>query len=405
MIRGHDMTELNEHESTDAEPAGVAGGDADTRTALIETLRSGSPAAFDPADPAGSNAAAAGRTRPHRASVVITLVAALVAVALLGLLLGSIKVNPADVWSVLLHRIGGDWLVTPAWSRTTDLVIADVRLPRVLLAGIVGAALAVAGMVIQALVRNPLAGPGVLGVSTGAATGAVTVLRFGALAGVASLHVAAFAGALLTLFLVFWIARNRTTVTAARLVLTGMAVSAVLSALTSLLVLTSPDPTLASQVLFWTLGGFGSAEWNLLLLPAVALFAGVVIALTQARNLNLLLSGEESAASLGLDVRRFRQWMFLVTAVMIGAAVAVSGVISFVGLMLPHAVRLLVGADHRGALPVSVLLGAVFMIAADLVARSVLSPEELPVGIVTALVGGPAFVWMLRRNGRGTGVR
>src|SRR5699024_6523021 len=168
---------------------------------------------------------------------------------------------------------------------------------------------------------------------TGAATGAVTVLRFGVLAGVATLHVAAFVGALVTLFVVFWIARTRTTVTAARLVLTGMAVSAVLSALTSLLVLTSPDPTLASQVLFWTLGGFGSAEWGLLSLPAVALFVGVAIALTQARSLNLLLSGEESAASLGLDVRRFRQWMFLVTAVMIGAAVAVSGVISFVGLM------------------------------------------------------------------------
>lgn len=402
---GRDTTELDEHDATDTDPVGVAGHDADTRAALIETLRSDSPAHVDPTRPAEYPVTARDRTRLHRASVVITLVAALIGVALLGLLLGSIKVDASDVWSVLLHRIGGDWLVTPAWSRTTDLVIADVRLPRVLLAGIVGAALAVAGMVIQALVRNPLAGPGVLGVSTGAATGAVTVLRFGALAGVASLHVAAFAGALLTLFVVFWIARTRTAVTAARLVLTGMAVSAVLSALTSLLVLTSPDPTLASQVLFWTLGGFGSAEWNLLLLPAVALFAGVAIALTQARNLNLLLSGEESAASLGLDVRRFRQWMFLVTAVMIGAAVAVSGVISFVGLMLPHAVRLLVGADHRRALPVCALLGAVFMIGADLVARSVLSPEELPVGIVTALVGGPAFVWMLRRNGRGTGVR
>src|SRR5699024_6489957 len=323
----------------------------------------------------------------------------------LGLLLGSISVAPSDVWSVLWHRIGGDAFVTPTWSRSTDLVIADVRLPRVLLAGIVGAALAVAGMVIQALVRNPLAGPGVLGVSTGAATGAVTVLRFGVLAGVATLHVAAFVGALVTLFVVLWVARTGANVPAARLVLTGMAVSAVLSALTSLLVLTSPDPTLASQVLFWTLGGFGSAEWDLLLLPTVTLFAGVLIALTQAQHLNLLLSGEESAAALGLNVQRFRQWMFLLTAIMIGAAVAVSGVISFVGLMLPHAVRLLVGSDHRKALPVCVLLGAVFMIAADLVARSVLSPEELPVGIVTALVGGPAFVWMLRRNGTRAGAR
>jgi len=390
------MTELSEHESST---------DPDTRSALIAVLRATTPSSVAPSHLDGTQHAPSGRAPLQRVTILVTLLLMLIGVALLGLLLGSISVAPSDVWSVLWHRIGGDAFVTPTWSRSTDLVIADVRLPRVLLAGIVGAALAVAGMVIQALVRNPLAGPGVLGVSTGAATGAVTVLRFGVLAGVATLHVAAFVGALVTLFVVFWIARTGANVTATRLVLTGMAVSAVLSALTSLLVLTSPDPTLASQVLFWTLGGFGSAEWDLLLLPTVTLFAGVLIALTQARHLNLLLSGEESAAALGLNVQRFRQWMFLLTAIMIGAAVAVSGVISFVGLMLPHAVRLLVGSDHRKALPVCVLLGAVFMIAADLVARSVLSPEELPVGIVTALVGGPAFVWMLRRNGTRAGAR
>src|SRR5699024_6953783 len=207
-MSNHEMTELDDRGATETGTSGTVGHDAEARTALIATLRSQSPANTDPAGSTPSDAATAARTRLHRTSVVITLLAALIGMALLGLLLGSIKVSPSEVWSVLLHRIGGDGLVTPAWDRTTDLVIADVRLPRVLLAGIVGAALAVAGMVIQALVRNPLAGAGVLGVSPGAATGAVTVLRVAVLAGVASLHVAAFGGALLTLFVVFWIART-----------------------------------------------------------------------------------------------------------------------------------------------------------------------------------------------------
>lgn len=325
----------------------------------------------------------------------------LLVAAAAGLAVGSVAVPWEQTWRILLHRIGGPALVTPDWTRAQDLIVADVRLPRVLLAGVVGATLTVVGMVIQAIVRNPLAGPSVLGVSSGAATGAVVVMRFGLLGlGAVTLNVAAFLGALATLVLVFVVARAGGRITGLRLILGGVAVSSVLSALTSLLVLTAPSPTLASQVLFWTLGGFGAARWPVLLVPAAVLLAGLAVLLVHARNLNLLLAGEESAAALGLDVQRFRQAMLVFIAALVGVTVAVSGVIGFVGLMLPHVVRFLVGADHRRGLPVAALVGAVFTITADLVARTVISPQELPVGIVTALVGGPFFVWLLRRDTR-----
>lgn len=325
----------------------------------------------------------------------------LLVAAVAGLAVGSVAVPWEQTWRILLHRIGGPALVTPDWTRAQDLIVADVRLPRVLLAGVVGATLTVVGMVIQAIVRNPLAGPSVLGVSSGAATGAVVVMRFGLLGlGAVTLNVAAFLGALATLVLVFVVARAGGRITGLRLILGGVAVSSVLSALTSLLVLTAPSPTLASQVLFWTLGGFGAARWPVLLVPAAVLLAGLAVLLVHARNLNLLLAGEESAAALGLDVQRFRQAMLVFIAALVGVTVAVSGVIGFVGLMLPHVVRFLVGADHRRGLPVAALVGAVFTITADLVARTVISPQELPVGIVTALVGGPFFVWLLRRDTR-----
>jgi iron complex transport system permease protein len=369
-----------------------------TREELIEVLR-----AAEPVEPAAPRSARAGAARGAVALpvVVAALLVLLLAAGVLGLAVGSVGVPWGTTWRVLLHRIGGPAVVTPDWTRAQDLIIVETRLPRVLLAGVVGATLTVAGMVIQAVVRNPLAGPSVLGVSSGAATGAVVAMRFGLLGiGAVTLNVAAFLGALATLAVVFAVARSGGRITALRLILGGVAVGAVLSALTSLMVLTAPDPTLASQVLFWTLGGFGAAGWDLLLLPAAVLLAGVVVLVSRARDLDLLLTGEESAGALGLDVHRFRQAVFVLVAVQIGVAVAVSGVIAFVGLMLPHVVRFLVGSGHRRGLPVAVLVGAVFTILADLVARTVITPEELPVGIVTALVGGPFFVWLLRRDAR-----
>jgi len=338
--------------------------------------------------------------------LVILLMAAflLLLLSIAGLMFGSVHIEAGTAVSILLNAVTGDWLISPTWREVHETIILQTRVPRVLLAGCVGATLAVTGMTIQAIVRNPLAGPSILGVSSGAATGAVIVMRWGLLGlGAFTLHISAFLGALATLGIVFWVARTGGQMTPTRLVLAGIAMSSVLSALTSLLVLTSPDPQLASRVLFWTLGGFGSAQWKLLPLPAIALLAGLVIALLQARRLNLLMAGDESAVALGLDVHRFRQAMFVLAAALTGITVSVAGVIGFVGLIMPHIVRFMVGADHRRALPAVALMGASFTIGADLVARTIISPLELPVGIITALVGGPFFIWLLRRDAKGQG--
>ena len=363
---------------------------------LLAVLRSKSPAELQ-----GATASATQTRAPLLPYPLAMAVAGLVLVtlAILGLVFGSVSVPVTDTLGILLNALVGHEIVPVTWRGVYETIIIDTRLPRVILAGAVGATLAATGMTIQAIVRNPLAGPSILGVSNGAATGAVVVMRWGLIGlGAYTLYLSAFAGALVTLMVVFWVARAPT-----RLVLAGIAMSAVLSALTSLLVLTSPDPQLAARVLFWTLGGFASAQWKLLPLPVITMIIGLGVMLVQARRLNLLMAGDESATALGLDVNRFRQSMFILTAALTGVMVAVSGVIGFVGLIVPHIVRFLVGADHRRALPAVALIGASFTIAADLVARAVISPLELPVGIITALVGGPFFIWLLRRDAKGQG--
>jgi iron complex transport system permease protein len=333
------------------------------------------------------------------AMVVLTLL--LLVLMLAGLMLGSVPVPAPTALGVIINAVTGSEMVPATWRGVYDTIIIETRVPRVILAAVVGATLAATGMTIQAIVRNPLAGPSILGVSSGAATGAVIVMRWGLISlGAFTLYFSAFAGALATLIIVFWVARSGGQMTPTRLVLAGIAMSSVLSALTSLLVLTSPDPQLAARVLFWTLGGFGSAQWKLLPLPIAALVIGLGLMLVQARRLNLLMAGDETAAALGLNIHRFRQAMFVLTAALTGVMVAVSGVIGFVGLIVPHIVRFLVGADHRRALPAVALVGASFTVGADLVARTLISPLELPVGIVTALVGGPFFIWLLRRDAK-----
>lgn len=331
--------------------------------------------------------------------------AAVILVALLvgGVLAGSVGVGADTTVRILGHRLLGPDVVTPDWTRAQDLIIVDSRLPRVLLAAVVGAALAVVGTMIQAVVRNPLAGPGILGVSAGASTGAVVALRFGPASGwgPAVLPLAAFVGALLAILTVVGVSRGPGAMDPVRLVLSGVAVSAVLSAVTSLLVLTAPDPGLAGQVLQWTLGGFGGARWDVLVVPVVTLSMVCLLLVPMARRLNALLTGDESATALGVDVSRLRMVLVLLSAVLTGVMVAVSGVIGFLGLMVPHMCRLLVGADHRRVLPVALVVGAAFAVGTDMVARTVAPPIEIPVGIVTALIGGPYFVWLLRHTGRG----
>ncbi|MFI6394364.1 FecCD family ABC transporter permease [Nonomuraea sp. NPDC050547] len=330
--------------------------------------------------------------------ILAVLAAALLLAATAGVAAGSVGLPFGEVWSILLHRLRLP-LGEPTWPAVRETIVMDVRLPRVLLCAVVGAGLSVCGMALQALVRNPLADPMLLGVSSGGTVGAVAVMVlnlsvFGAL----TLPLAAFAGALLALFLVYGLARAGGRMTTIRLVLAGVATAEVLSAVASFLIVTSNDPHKADSALRWMLGGLAGTTWDLLWIPAAAVLLGTAVLLGVSRPLNLLLAGEEAAAALGLDVHRFRGAMFVLVALMIGAIVAVSGSIGFVGLMMPHVVRLLVGADHRRALPAAALMGAAFLIAADLAARSLIAPEEIPIGILTAVTGGPFFLWLMRRK-------
>jgi iron complex transport system permease protein len=276
-----------------------------------------------------------------------------------------------------------------------------MRLPRVLLASITGGGLAIVGVAMQTLVRNPLAEPYILGLSSGASAGA-SLFYLGLLppllSRTLSMPLAAFLGALLTLTLVYLVARQNGTLSISRLLLGGVAISALMASVTSFVTFASPNPDKLRAVLFWLLGSFSGARWSLLPLPVLAAIFGFLGLLILARPMDLLLLGEESAAQLGLSVEWTKRLLILLAALVTGTLVSFSGIIGFVGLIVPHAVRALVGVPHRRVVPLSFLLGAIFLVWADLVARLLLPGTELPVGVVTALCGVPFFLVLLRRS-------
>lgn len=347
-----------------------------------------------------ANAAAAGGMRvpvlgAALAGVLVTGIAAAVS-------WGPVAVPVATVWRIVVAHLTGS-AQAGTWTASQDTVVWDLRLPRALLGALVGAGLGVVGVVVQALVRNPLADPYLLGISSGASLSAVGVLVLGVptVAGIAlGPPVAAFLGALAAFALVWAIARRGGGLAPLRLVLAGVAVGYLLAGLTSYFVLNAGDEQVTRSVLFWLLGSLAAAQWPGLVLPAAALALGLVVLIGRARGLNALVMGDETAASLGVDVTRLRRELFVVTSLLTGVVVAVSGAIGFVGLVVPHAVRLVVRGDHRRVLPIAALTGAVLLVFVDIAARRLLEPQELPVGIVTSVLGAPLFLWLLDRRGR-----
>ncbi|GIH23513.1 ABC transporter permease [Acrocarpospora phusangensis] len=330
--------------------------------------------------------------------LVIVLVVAVVAATWLAVSIGAVHVGLAQCGGIVAdHLVPG--LVTRTWTPVQEQIVWDYRLPRAVLALLVGAGLAVVGAVLQALVRNPLADPFLLGVSSGASLGAVIVFVLGTSAlGGLSLSAAAFAGALVALVLVYVLAQRSGRLTPARLVLAGVALAYLFQAVYSFVLQQAQSGRAAQQVLFWLLGSLGGARWDMLPIPAIVLVAGVAYLLAQHRPLNALAAGEDTATSLGVPVARFRLQLFVLTSLLVGVLVATSGAIAFVGLIVPHAARLLAGADHRRVLPVTALLGAAFLQLVDIAARTVNAPQELALSIVTAVFGVPFFLWLLRRR-------
>lgn len=312
--------------------------------------------------------------------------------------IGSIGLDLPTVVTVIGQHLFGTGTSADA---VQDEIVWNLRLPRVLLAAVVGAGLATVGATLQATVRNPLADPYVLGVSSGAGLLASITITFGVTtAALAALPTAAaaFVGALGATIAVLALSRRAGRLVPSRLVLAGVTLSYLFSGATSFVIFRSADPNAARSVLFWLLGSLAQSSWPNLALPAAAVLLAGGYLLVQSRALNALAAGEDAALSLGVAVHRVRVRLLIVSSLLTGVLVASSGGIGFVGLIVPHVVRLVVGPDHRRLLPIALLTGAVYLVAVDLLCRVAVSPEELPVGIVTALLGAPVFLWLLRRS-------
>ncbi|MBX3088395.1 MAG: iron chelate uptake ABC transporter family permease subunit [Cryobacterium sp.] len=303
--------------------------------------------------------------------------------------IGPANISAAEVWTSILHHLG---IGESSLSVLRDGIVWQLRLPRVLTAAAVGAGLALAGVVMQAVTRNPLADPYLLGLSSGASLGAVAVLLIGVSL---LLPVAAFIGAMIALALTLLLAGAFGRITPGRTVLAGIAVSALAGAVTSLVIFWTVTGDSYREILGWLLGSLASARWSSVWIGLAAIaVAGIPVMLT-GRLLDSFAFGDTSAATLGVNVQAARWSLLTASAVLTAAMVSVSGSIGFVGLILPHAVRLLTGPRHRLLLPLSALLGASFLIWADTAARSMFDPRELPVGIVTAIFGAPVFALLL----------
>lgn len=310
---------------------------------------------------------------------------------------GAVPVPATTVWGVVLNKLSPD-LIEPTWSKGRSAIVWDIRFPRVLLALMVGAGLAAVGASLQAVTRNPLADPHLLGISAGGAFGAIlALLHTGLFLGLLTVPLLAFAGALVATGLVLAVSNFAQATSADRLILTGVAIYFIIMAAANILIFLG-DPRATHTVVFWMLGGLGLAQWSHLIYPLIVLVPCLAWLYIRSADLNAMTIGDETAATLGLNVVRFRLSVFVIGAMITGVMVAFSGIIGFVGLMVPHITRTLVGGDYQRLVPVSALLGGVFVLWADVIARTIMAPEDMPIGIVTGLVGGCSFVWLLRRR-------
>jgi len=345
----------------------------------------------------------ASRVGAYFVTVAILLVAALIA----GIAVGSAPVPAATVARVLaFHILPQGWVNVSDIAEPEQVIVWLIRTPRALVAALVGAGLAVAGAQMQGLFRNPLASPDIIGVSSGGAFGAVLALATGlAMRSLFYLPVMSFVGALLALFLIYAVATRSGRTPIATLLLTGVAFNALIGAATSFLIsLQWVRWEVAQEILFWLMGGLDSRTWKHVWLALPCVLVGLTVALIYSRELDVLLLGEDMALAVGADVEKVKRIILTSSALLTGAAVAVSGVIGFVGLVVPHIVRLIIGPKHRYLLPASALTGAAFLILTDILARTARRPEEIRLGILTAALGAPFFLYLLLRHYRTVGI-
>lgn len=335
-------------------------------------------------------------------ALVILLAGILVGGVVLSAITGQLPITPTEVAGSLLRAIGID----TAWAPTDPIVESTlwvVRFPRIVMGLAVGAALAVAGAVMQAVFGNPLAEPGVVGVSSGAALGASAAIAVGAsVLGGPGVALFAFIGGLLATLLVYAVARAGGRTEVVTLLLTGIAVNAIAQAGIAF-VLFVADTASREQIVFWQLGSLGGSRWDQVALVTIVAAVGITLALVLARRYDLLALGERNARHLGVDVERLRLVSIVLVALLTGAAVAFTGIIAFVGLVVPHLIRMIIGPAHRGLVLASAVGGGALLVVADLLTRTLVAGAELPIGMLTSLVGGPFFFWLLYRQRRRSG--
>ncbi|MDD4299826.1 MAG: iron chelate uptake ABC transporter family permease subunit [Methanomicrobium sp.] len=324
---------------------------------------------------------------------------ATIVVMVISIGVGESGISAKKVFDILTYPLSGfiPFLTqVPYWTGGEETIVLGIRLPRVILGALVGSCLALSGAALQSLFRNPMADPYILGISSGAALGALLVFVYGAAAvfTIYSIPVMAFIFGLGTIFLVYNVARIGNLVPVNTLLLAGVAISALLSACNSFLMFSAGHNL--NAIMFWIMGGLSGRGWDYVWIMVPFTIIGVIVMITLTRQLNAMMFGEESAQYLGIEVEKLKKILLITTALITSAAVSVSGIIGFVGLIIPHIVRLATGPDHRILVPVCIFAGALFIVSADMIARIIIAPSELPLGILTALCGAPFFLYLLR---------
>jgi len=337
-------------------------------------------------------------------SILVSLIVLLFFVSVIAVGTGPFKVSPVQVIGILLSKIG---IAFSGFTSAQESVVINIRIPRIILAVLVGCSLAVSGGALQGLFRNPLVDPGLIGVSSGAAVAVASMVIFGKplmkvipeFMGLYILAVAAFCGGITASFIVLKMSEMTGRANVMNMILSGIAINSIAVAGIGLLNFLSNDQQMRT-ITFWSLGSLGGATWLSLMVISPFIIGMTYLTVRKARELNVLALGEREAGHLGINIEKLKKQVVLISAISVGAAVSVSGIIGFLGLVVPHLARLIIGPDHRALIPISALLGAILMIISDIFARMIVSPAELPIGILTSLIGGPFFIFLILKNSR-----
>lgn len=322
----------------------------------------------------------------------------LVSCMIMAIYIGAVDLQTDWVYKIIINKTTGSEVFTPTWPKYVEGIVWGMRFPKVIVVACVGAGLSLVGILMQSLTKNTLADPYILGISSGASTGATAVLLMGSIPFLngLSVQVGAFIGALLSSFLVFSLGGKQSNTT--KLVLTGVATSSLFSALTNVMIFMTPESRKVNSALFWMTGSFASVEWSDVLPIVIILIGTIVFMLWIHRALDAMLLGEELAITVGVNVTMIKIIIIVISTLITGIMVSVCGVIGFIGLIIPHVARSLIGATHTRLIPLTALLGAIFMVLADTLARVVVAPFELPIGVITAILGVPFFLYLLKRS-------